>query len=454
MSAAGQQRLDRLAFLAFCATGAALPLFAFPPVTVAGKAVDLATLLAAAFLVLRLRALPTLRGGRLAWGVAAAVVPLLALAGGAARAGTFEPRQFGASYLHWLLVVGVFAMAAGLPLDRRRWHVLVGVQTGAGLAVALFCWYQLIGRSRGWAGTGPVLLPFQRGPFVGGTLGGYERPTSFLLEPSYMGIHLVWAAVFPLSLLIDRGQARGTRLACAAAVAILVSAVLASASLGAIADLLAVGAVALVRVAGATGVRRWRALLFGAVAALAVAGATAALWSSGPVRAVRARIEASVAAARAGDYAALGGYRAGLHAREVRVFARDPLTGAGIGQYRLVAAAMPGYQGTIQVVSGWLGSAAEMGVGGPLVLVAAMALARRRSRAAPVALLLTFLAVNQLHAASYIELTFWYPLACAAMVARWRPEGDPVRAGSGPAGRPDHLDDALPVAVGQARPAG
>lgn len=356
----------------------------------------------------------------LAWAAGAALVPLLVFLTDAARAATFQSRQFTLTYLHWLLLVAFFTAAAHLQVQPRQWNVFVLVQVAGGLAVSLFCFYQLLGRPHGWPATGYVLSASQRLPFEGGTFGAYERPTSFLLEPSYMGSYLVWVATLPLAIALERSAAgRTRRLLCGAAFLSLAAAILASASLGAYLDLaVVVGLAAIVLVWRSSPRQRLPRLLLCVVGAALAALAIDAALGHGPWRVVRARVEATAAAIAAGRYEEVDTNRGGLLRRELTIAAAHPLAGVGLGQYKRMSATVPlAVQGQGEVVFGWIGAVAEMGLPGLGVLVGALVLARRRHDALVVSLLTAYLAVNQLHFASYVELSFWYPLAACAIAA-------------------------------------
>lgn len=412
----------RARFWLVCLVGAGLPLFAFPAVTLAGRPIDTATIFAILFV---LAAAPAVARARerslLAWAACAAVAPLLVFLTAASRAATFDLRQFALTYAHWLLMVAFFVGAGHLELDRREWNAFVGVQIAGGLAVAIFCFYQLLGRPFGWPATGHLLSVNQRLPFAGGTFGSYERPTSFLLEPSYMGSYLVWVAIFPLSIALDRvDSGRRRRLLHGAIFVCLAAAILASASLGAYLDLAVVLGLALVLAARGSSSRRGLARLLLFLASAAVIGlAVDALLGHGPWRALMARIDSSAAAIAAGRYEDVDTYRGGVLLRELKVAAEHPLAGVGLGQYKRMSSTIPlAVKGSGEVVFGWISAVAETGLPGLGVLVAALVLARRRSDVLVGALLIGYLIVNQLHFASYVELTFWYPIAACALASR------------------------------------
>jgi hypothetical protein len=412
----------RARFWLVCLVGAALPLFAFPALTLAGRPIDAATIFATLFV---LAAAPAVARARerplLTWAACAAAAPLLVFLTAASRAATFEPRQFALTYAHWLLMVAFFVCAGHLDLDRREWNAFVVVQIAGGLAVAVFCFYQLLGRPLGWPATGYLISVTQRLPFAGGTFGSYERPTSFLLEPSYMGSYLVWVAVLPLSIALERvDSARARRALHGAIFLFLAAAILASASLGAYLDLAVVVGLSLVFAARRSRGRRrlGKVLLFFASAAL-IALAVDALLGHGPWRALVARVDSSASAVAAGRYEDVDTYRGGVLWRELRVAAEHPLAGVGLGQYKVMSATIPlAVKGSGEVVFGWISAVAEMGLPGLGVLVAALVAARRRSAVLVGALLIAYLIVNQLHFASYVELTFWYPLAACALASR------------------------------------
>jgi hypothetical protein len=110
-----------------------------------------------------------------------------------------------------------------------------------------------------------------------------------------------------------------------------------------------------------------------------------------------------------------------LHDRDL--FLAHPLGGVGLGQF-------PRYAGPrsapdprlVDPWCGWLAIAAQMGILGPVLLVAAFFLAGRRRRlsaggalrlAAPA--ILAVAAVMQLHTGSFIDLWWWYPMSLAAV---------------------------------------
>src|SRR5262245_41390247 len=168
---------------------------------------DLATLLAAAFVLASAPAFLSSRTPKLLWllVIAATCAPLLVLV--PPRPERFEPGRFATSYLHWLLVVFFFACSGQLRLSGRSRQRLVTANVVAGSIVALFALYQVFGIPRGWPGTGNWLAPFQRQPLGLRDMGtGYVRPTSVFLEPAWMGGYLAWILVLAIALVVTRGR--------------------------------------------------------------------------------------------------------------------------------------------------------------------------------------------------------------------------------------------------------
>src|SRR5262249_38893947 len=150
----------------------------------------------------------------------------------------FSRGDFAISYAHWLLVVSCFAAATVLPGSgrmRRRALTLVVV---AGAIAALFAIYQVIGIPRGWPGTGRTLVSFQREPFrfmqVGST--GYFRPTSFFLEPAWLGGFLAFVVALAAGVPGDSAR-RGSAALRGLLTAVLTLVILATVSWGSYADL-------------------------------------------------------------------------------------------------------------------------------------------------------------------------------------------------------------------------
>lgn len=409
----------------FLATGLALPFYAFPVVSISGKAIDLATIFAALFLfasVPELRVAP--RAERVLLVVALAV-PLLALTPPVSYGLDF--RQFVFSYAHWALVVAFFFAALRQTLseaDRRR---LAAALVVLGAAVAAFALYQAVGIPRHWPATGPVLLSFQREPMRFDSGPGYVRPTATFLEPGWLGGYLAWILVLAVALLLVGGGRRVARLARVAAVAVLMLALFATVSWGAYADLAAGLGVAALTLRKAR-VRRQLPVQLGAAALVGIL----LVFVSSPGRQVLGvvgsrlgalihtplRTEALNSEIRDTSWVRYQNLR---HERDL--FLAHPLGGVGLGQFPRYAG--PGSAPNPSLVDpwcGWLAIAAQMGVLGPILLVVAFFLTGRRYRlsgdgalhlAAPA--ILGVAAVMQLHTGSFIDLWWWYPMSLAAV---------------------------------------
>ena len=410
----------------FLATGLALPFYAFPLVSVSGKAIDMATIFAALFVSVSVpEVLAAPRAENVFLGVALAV-PFLALTPPVSPG--FDFQQFVFSYAHWALVVAFFfAALAQTPSEagRRR---LAAALVALGAILAVYALYQAAGIPRRWPATGPVLLSFQREPMRFDSGPGYIRPTATFLEPGWLGGYLAWILVLAVALLMTGGARRFARAACIVAVAVLMLALFATVSWGAYADLaagLGVGALALRKEA-----RLRRQLLVPLGAAVLVG--IVLVFASSPGRQalglVRSRFgalihtplstEAPESEIRDSSWVR---YQNLLHDREL--FLEHPLGGVGLGQF-------PRYAGPrsapdprlVDPWCGWLAIAAQVGILGPVILVVAFFLAGRRRRlsaggalhlAAPA--LLGVAAVMQLHTGSFIDLWWWYPMSLAAV---------------------------------------
>lgn len=425
----------------FAATGLAVPFHAFPPVVVGGRAIDLATILAALFV---LSTPPRTLARRIAswpWLLAFAFVPLLALL--LPEAPPFSHRQFALSWGHWLLVTGFFVSALDLDLDPRRVSRLLLAQVVLASTVAVFALYQVAAWSAGggWPLSGPLLCPLQKEPLrLSAYVAGFVRPTSVFLEPAWLAGYLAWT--FACAGALAAAAAGARRAALGAAAATIAVALVATVSPGGYLDL-AAGALALVLAAAAPGVRSLRApgLAFALGTSLAVVGVVLLAPAGRPIVsaiAARARqlVRTSITAPERGSpgqdpSAAL---RLVSARDSVRLLARRPWNGIGLGQFPAFQQAVNGrLPSESQPWLGWLGIAAEAGALGPVLLALPLALAVARLRGASrgarllVPALVALLAVQPLHGAYYIDLAWWFPAALAFVAAAAR------GAGSGPA---------------------
>jgi hypothetical protein len=410
----------------FLATGLALPFYAFPVVSISGKAIDLATLFAALFLFASIPELRVAPRAEKVLLVVALAVPLLALTPPVSHG--FDFRQFVFSYAHWALVVAFFFAALRQTLseaDRRR---LAAALVVLGAAVAAFALYQAVGIPRHWPATGPVLLSFQREPMRFDSGPGYVRPTATFLEPGWLGGYLAWILVLAVALLMAGEGRRVARLARVAAVALLMLALFATVSWGAYADLaagLGVGALTLRKEAR---VRRRLPVPLGAAALVGIL----LIFVSSPGRqvlgVVRSRLGALIhtplrTEALDSEIRDTSWVRYQNLRHERDLFLAHPLGGVGLGQSPRYAG--PGSAPDHSLVDpwcGWLAIAAQMGFLGPILLVMAFFLTGRRYRlsvdgalhlAAPA--ILGVAAVMQLHTGSFIDLWWWYPMSLAAV---------------------------------------
>lgn len=408
----------------FLATGLALPFYAFPVISISGKAIDLATIFAALFVSVSVpELLVAPRAEKVLLGLALAV-PLLALTPPVASG--FDLRQFVFSYAHWALVVAFFFAALRRTLseaDRRR---LAAALVALGAAIAVFALYQAAGIPRHWPATGPVLVPFQREPMRFDSGPGYIRPTATFLEPAWLGGYLAWLFVLAAALLLAKGARRwGTALVAANVVLLL--ALVATVSWGAYADLaagLAVTALALRKEA------RFRRRLLAPLGVAVLVGILFLVGSS-PGRqvlgAVRSRLVALIHTSLRTEGpeteirdSSWVRYQNLLHMRGL--FLAHPLAGVGLGQFPRHARAHAALdRRLVDPWCGWLAIAAQMGVLGPVLLAVVFFLVERRLRlsadGAPrlaAAAILGVAAVMQLHTGSFIDLWWWYPVSLAA----------------------------------------
>ena len=423
--------LDSLRRILFLGVGLALPLFAFPVVRPFGRPTDLATLLAAAFVLASVPAFLSTRTPKPLWllVIGATCAPLLVLV--PPRLDRFEPTHFATSYLHWLLVVLFFACAGQLTVSGRSRQRLVTANVVAGSIVALFALYQVFGIPRGWPGTGKWLAPFQRDPLWLRDMGtGYIRPTSLFLEPAWMGGYLAWVLVLALALVMAGGR-RPRRLLGVVGTVFALLAIGASVSWGAYADAAAgliASAIVLVRLRGlsarsiamAAGILSLVVLLAGVAPAgrRAISAATSRFgWLlQTPIAPERMTLEVMdsswVRFRNVAHTSALfrGRVTRGVGLGQFPDYAREPGTDAG--WFR-------------DPWCGWLAIGAEMGMLGPLLLLSALLLtlgvwwlspSREPFESAGPALV-AVCAVMQMHTGSYIDLWFWYPLSLGLVLS-------------------------------------
>jgi hypothetical protein len=219
---------------------------------------------------------------------------------------------------------------------------------------------------------------------------------------------------------LDRARVSSTaRMLHGVALAVFLAGILSTVSLGAYLDLAVLSGLMIVigpRLLRGSGRGGFLLLGAGVVSTLLI---TDVALQHGPSRALQVRLEKTLEEYRAGRIEDLATHRVGLHLRELEVASTRPVAGIGLGQYKVISPTIPGpYVGTREVVSGWFGTAAEMGGCGLAILVWALLLARGSDPPVEVVLLIGFALVSQLHGAGYVELTFWYPLAVCAVVSR------------------------------------
>ncbi len=424
---------EPLRFGLFLATGLAVPLYAFPVARVVGKPVDLATILAGLFVV---ASLPSLFSGRFSRGsslflASAILVPLLVLI--PPRPPLFSLARFMSSYAHWLLVISFFFFALCLMLpegDRRR---LIGWNLVAGLFVALFALYQVVGIPRGWPATSTMLVSFQREPLRFMSIGGYVRPTSIFLEPAWMGGYLSATLALGIALLVrGRPTLPPWRMSLGLlAVALILLAILSTISWGAYTDLLAVLLVSFIVFVRHRPMPR---VVLGSAAAVAALLLVLILSTSGKrilaAAAQRWRMTRETPVEVGGvpkdvQDSTWIRYRNLVHS--ANIFRSSPLRGVGLGQFGRYS----GSGGTfMDIVSrrdpwcGWLAIAAEVGVLGPLLLLGVILLAGWRGNRQKVGVgqlaiptLLGLAVVQQMHTGSYIDLWWWYGVFLAGALS-------------------------------------
>jgi hypothetical protein len=439
IDAARRNPLSRLRLALFGATGLAVPLYAFPPFLLAGRRVDLATLFAAALVLTSLPAVRATRWSRWEslWYAAAALIPLLVLL--PPHPARFGAGAFAVSYAHCMLMVAFFACASTLDPSDAQVRGLIRLWSALGVVLALFALYQVVGVPRGWPLAAEFILPFQRSRLRLAVVDGFVRPTSLFAEPSMLGGFLVFVLGVGLARSWDNSvpRRRGASVAMAVALAVIFTAIVATISWGAFADLgaLLLGLFLAARRSAALSGKRLSATLAGALVVLLLAS------SSPPgrraIRAVgnRARMMAKTEvkqsvpkrnAAWKGGSSLWARYHGGLYVASLA--RRNPVGGIGLGQYRRY---IPGsdlrreLHGPIDAWCGWLAVVAEAGVlgplliAGPLFLVAMAARGRGRQdwRLWAAQGIVVLAAVEQLHTASFIDLWWWYPVAAAALLA-------------------------------------
>jgi hypothetical protein len=435
----GRKPPESVRLVFFLATGLAVPLYAFPLFRILGREVDLATILAALFVLSSLLAVSYRRSSVASrvWLGAAAVVPALVLIPPSFPA--FQLSGFLVSHGHWLLVSAFFFFSLSLQTSERTrtrvalWNLL------AGTAVALFAIYQVVGIPRHWPGTGTVLAPFQREPLrlTRASYGSpYTRPTSVFLEPAWMGGYLTWVFVlgFTLAFLASKTVGPRARFFARAGVALILFAIAASVSWGSYADFAAaVGAGLVILILG----RRFRFRRKSLAVAVAVAGVVLALAAVSPpgrrvARAVSDRwTQLTRTPITESDAEPPGSDSSWVRARNLAytagLFRGHAARGIGLGQLASYAkseeTSSPSFRR--DPWCGWVAIGAQMGVLGPLVLLAALVLilARwRRNRSGgvedvAVPALLALALVQQLHTGSYLDLWWWYPVSVAAVLS-------------------------------------
>jgi hypothetical protein len=418
---------ERSRWVLFAGTGLALPFFAFPPFSLLGKAVDLATIAAGLFILVSLPSLRWVASSRLVqlFFLGALIVPLLVLV--PPRPVLFAPSQFALSYGHWLLMALFFLCSLTLASPGGSLRALLIANVSLGALVAAFGLYQSYGWSRQWPGTQWILLPFQREPFRFALIGGHLRPTSIFLEPAWLAGYL--ASIVGLALALLMAVRRG-RAWIWVAVTLLTAALLATLSWGGYADLLAVlvGVVFAVRPTK-TALRK---SLFLGLAVLAVVLAFLFLSPVGHrmVGVASARLQLLRTTLAERNEAPTGmadsawvRYR-GMQ-RSLQFVARHPVRGIGLGQYDLAARAAGQPAGFANEWCGWIASASEMGLLGPVLLVVPLLVGFRRMHALPpgswrcagAAACLAFALVAQLHTGSFSDLWWWFPVALASVIS-------------------------------------
>jgi hypothetical protein len=430
--------IDGIRRALFVGTGLAVPIYAFPVLHLLGRDIDLATVLAALFVLASLGSLRRNSAATWIWLGVAAVVQAFVLIRPLPSA--FDLRRFLISDGHWLLLIAFFFACFSLDAsETARMRIALWNLTGGAL-VALFALYQVLGTPRHWPGTGAVLVPFQREPFrvtwIGGYLqeGSYTRPSSVFLEASFMGGYLSWilvvgaAAVFA----IPRSVRFRTRPVAMAGLALVLLAIAASVSWGAYADLGVGAGVGFVALWISRRISAGRVALAMAAAALLVAFAASSPPGRRAVVAVSGRWDLLTKTSIREDATdALSGDSSWLRVRNLehtfRLVRARPFRGIGLGQFGNYekSEAGPSRPSFKDPWCGWVAIAAEMGIFGPAVLLTALLVVLRRwwrNRSGgfedvAVPALLAIAVVQQFHTASFLDLWWWYPVSFAAVLS-------------------------------------
>ncbi len=430
----GRGAIDGIRRALFVATGLAVPLYAFPVLEALGRSIDLATMLAALFVLSSFASYRRNSAASWFWLALAAVVPALVLIRPVASA--FDFSRFLVSYGHWLLLIAFFFSSLSLEAPETARTRIALWNLAAGTLVALFALYQVVGTPRHWPGTGPILVPFQREPlrlsWIGGFSqeGSYTRPSSVFLEPSWMGGYLSWVLVLGIAAVLAMpGAVRSkARPFATVGLALVLLAIAASVSWGAYVDL-AVGAAAGLaslwlsrRIpAGRKLLVIGAAVLVVALAALSppgrrVAGAVSERWE----KLAKTPLEENATEAQQQDSSWL---RVRNLAHTSRLFRAHAIRGIGLGQFaNYEKAGEPSRLSFEYPWCGWVAVAADVGVLGPPVLLGALLLILqrwRRNRSGglediAVPALLAIAAIQQFHTASFLDLWWWYPVSLAS----------------------------------------
>jgi len=430
----GRAAIDSIRQALFIATGLAVPLYVFPVLKALGRSIDLATVLAALFVLSSFASYRRNSAAGWFWLALAAVVPALVLIRPVPSA--FDLRRFLVSYGHWLLLIAFFFSCFSLEVPGTARTRLALWNVAAGALVALFAVYQVFGTPRHWPGTGPILAPFQREPlrltWIGSFSqeGSYTRPSSVFLEPSWMGGYLSWVLVLGVAavLAMSRGSRSKARSLATAGLALVLLSIAASVSWGAYVDL-GVGAGAGLAAlwlgrrfpAGRTALLIIAAALLVALAALSppgrrVAGAVSERWE----KLAQTPLEENATEAQQQDSSWL---RVRNLAHTSRLFRAHAFRGIGLGQFANYENPGERFRPSFKDPwCGWVAIAAEMGVLGPVVLLGALLLILRRwwrNRSGglehvAVPALLAIVIVQQFHTASFLDLWWWYPVSVAS----------------------------------------